>query len=392
MTKNDFIKNIVFLKKKLKINYKYIFFRVENLLEASKKYVWSLHCPDDSFGAFKYKDGDNPPLLYASVFAALHLSLVNELACLDKSKKEEWASYINSFQDIDGLFKDPLIMNEIAEKEDWWGWRHLTILALMALNALDSKPRFSLNFLENINNIEKCKKWLDSLNWHEKIAFTSNTVQNYITAMQFARDKMGEENLKNITDFVLTELFNRCDPSSGLWLSGITDKRNALSQEVQAGYHFWLLFFYDEKMIPYPPKLYKNLQELQNPIGGFNLADFNASACEDIDAIDPLVRLANFPTVNRKEISTIITKSLKWLVFNYNPDGGAVFRRDSSFEYGHPLMKTEKNQSSIFATWFRTLSLALCIEYLRKETSIYDGIEFNYLNCPGLQFFKRKTF
>ncbi len=60
----------------------------------------------------------------------------------------------------------------------------------------------------------------------------------------------------------------------------------------------------------------------------------------------------------------MIEKALPWLLFNFNPDGGASFRCDGPFRYGHDLMYIDSNVSSIFATWFR----------------------IRFPDCPGLQY------
>ena len=58
-------------------------------------------------------------------------------------------------------------------------------------------------------------------------------------------------------------------------------------------------------------------------------------------------------------------------------DGGCVFRKHSSFKYGHELMTTSEEESNMFATWFRTLSIAYISQVL-------PGIEiFQKANSTG---------
>jgi len=45
-----------------------------------------------------------------------------------------------------------------------------------------------------------------------------------------------------------------------------------------------------------------------------------------------------------------------------NDNGGFVFRRGEQMVYGHELMSSKANESAMFPTWLRTLSLA----YLAK--------------------------
>src|SRR6266446_4786892 len=114
-------------------------------------YVKSLHIDDGSYRKYRYAYGREASLLYASVFAALLRHLLGDLHQLTPKQQSQWVDHIRSYQCTDGLFRDPLVVNDIAETEDWWGWRHLTLLTLMALHALGSRPKYQLSFLERVN-------------------------------------------------------------------------------------------------------------------------------------------------------------------------------------------------------------------------------------------------
>ena len=124
----------------------------------------------------------------------------------------------------------------------------------------------------------------------------------------------------------------------------------------------------------------------QNRLGGFGVP-LNSSACEDIDCIDPLSRLYIETDYRREDIHNALEKALPWVLVNVNPDGGSVFRRHESFKYGHDLMSTRANESSMFATWFRTLSLAYLGQVLSDRP--VAGVVWHFLGCPGLQFWSR---
>ena len=359
---------------------------IDHLFLKASSFVDSLRVKEKAYGRFLYKKSSRSPILYASIFAALYKSLVGELESLSIEERGEWIKYINSHQCPDGLYRDPLVSNQIAETEDWWGWRHLTLLALMAVSALGGKPKYSLNYLENISNLEKMKFWLDTLNWRERASFTSNTLQNYCAAMQYARDFLGEDSLdKNIKE-LLALIADRCDPATGLWGSGISNSQVALSEGVQAGYHFWLLYWYDGLEIPFPEKVFDSIKKLQNKnSGGFDLIHDYSSACQDIDGLHPLIKLAS--DYKRLEgADLILKKSLPWVIYNYNSDGGACFRRGESFLYGHELMSSDADESTIFATWFRSLCLSYMCEFLSDRHQISTSRVFTYLGCPGLQY------
>ena len=65
-------------------------------------------------------------------------------------------------------------------------------------------------------------------------------------------------------------------------------------------------------------------------------------------------------------------------------DGGFVFRRFEGFKYGHELMETVPEESSLFATWFRMLSVAYIAQVLDFPIST-SKLNLN-LHCPGYQF------
>ncbi len=98
-------------------------------------YLYSNRLADVNVGAYSFVVG-GPPLLYASCYAALTMHLYGALDFICDHERREWISYIKKHQRDDGLFFDPVINCEQAEKQDWWGWRHLTLHALVALTAL----------------------------------------------------------------------------------------------------------------------------------------------------------------------------------------------------------------------------------------------------------------
>ncbi|MFH7245458.1 MAG: hypothetical protein ACHWZW_21695 [Spirulina sp.] len=360
-------------------------FGISKIIESAIDYTEKLRYRQKPYGQYLYKQSGKRPILYASVFAALFRHLVNDLTRVSNAQREEWANYIRSYQCADGLFRDPLVANDIAEVEDWWGWRHLTVLSLMALNALDSYPNYSLNFLEPFDNPSKVSHFIDDLDWGKSVSFTSNKVQNYVASLQYARDFLGYQSLdKSVKEF-LNQISSRANPENGLWGSGLEDKDCALSEGIQAGYHFWLLFWYEGIEIPYQDKVFSSLLRSQNKYGGFNLKSPYASACEDIDSLYPMIEIS-LRNVHFRDASLSSAKlAIPFILTNFNRDGGACFVRGKEFVYGHPLMKSSISQSSIFATWFRTLSLSYCINLISICEGKKNPFNFRYLACPGYQ-------
>ena len=121
--------------------------------------------------------------------------------------------------------------------------------------------------------------------------------------------------------------------------------------------------------------------------GGFGYK-LNSSACEDIDSIDPLVRLSLTTDYRKEDIHKALEKALNWVLANFNPDGGWVFRRGEGFRYEHDLMWAHNHQSSMFPTWFRSLSLAYISKVLVDHP--VAKYEWKLIKCPGHQFWNNQ--
>ena len=117
----------------------------------------------------------------------------------------------------------------------------------------------------------------------------------------------------------------------------------------------------------------------QNELGGFGVK-LNSSACEDIDSIDILIRLAPMVPNRKVEIDIALKKALLWVLCNQVDDGGFVFRLEEPLVYGHPEMSSEKNQGAMFSTWFRTLTLTYLIRYFNWPPQLFIN------RCPGYEF------
>lgn len=361
---------------------------IGEIRQRTLSYIESMHIKDTSYGIYKYSKSQTKPVLYASIYAVLTRHLYKDLDNLTGKQRKEWINYIQSFQDEDGLFKDPAVENDIAANSDWWGWRHLTLHAIMALTCLGAiaKKRFTL--VEPFKNKDFVIKWLENRDWGIDPATTSNQVQNYFTILQYVRDFHGVEWAHKAIETAYEWLDKHQDRDTGLWGTRF-DTPLLLSHGVQTGYHIWLLYFYDNRQIQYVEKIIDSCLATQNELGGYGVP-LNSSACEDIDSIDPLIRLLfmndGMTEYRKQDVYESLQRAMTWILTNMNEDGGFVFRRMEPFIYGHSLMASKRDESAMFPTWFRTLSLA----YLTKTLpdSFLGKFDWQFIDCPGLQFWK----
>ncbi|MBN1569585.1 MAG: hypothetical protein JXA73_17200 [Acidobacteria bacterium] len=309
--------------------------------------------------------------------------MLDKVDCLSINERQEWVDYINSYQCEDGLYRDPSLDNDVAESIDWWGWRHLSAHVVSAVTALGGKTRRPFQFLNSLYGSEQAYRWISKLPWSEGPANVSNAVMNYGVLLQYERDVGNNDK----AGAAMSELFAFLDENiiaeTGLWGGPKLGDRQGLSEAVQTSYHLWNLYFYDQRPIPYITRGIDSCLETQNRFGGFGIT-YNSSACEDIDSIDPLCRFYFLTDYRHADIELCLRKALRWVSVNQMIDGGFVFRRFERFKYGHELMETNPEESSIFSTWFRMLSIAYISQVLILSASACD-LKLK-LRCPGYQF------
>ena len=331
-------------------------------------------------GLYKYSSSCNTPNIYASAFACIVRNFYGDLDHLSIQEKREWVDYLNSFQsEFDGLYRDPNLQNDIFDTSDWWGARHFMPILISAIKVLGAKPKFKLLYLNNYLKEEELKSWLDNMDWDFHTNDIDNQIMNIGVMLQYARDELGLIKAEQAVSILLELLSQRINKSSGLWGDYNLDCPNHLSRSIQFAYHLYTLFSYDKIDILYPQMILNHVLKTQNEYGGFGVK-LNSSACEDIDSVELLIRLAPYCEDYLEIIQNSLAKALPWILTNMNDDGGFVFRRNEKFVYGHEQMSTEQNESSIFATWFRTLSVAYIVHFLNIKNN------FRLNNLPGYEF------
>jgi hypothetical protein len=330
---------------------------------------------------YRYSASCTQPTLYASAYSCMTLSLMGGLKGISLERRDEWLSYFNSFQNVeDGLFYDPVIDNEIYANTDWWGARHLALHMISVYTDLDAKPAVPFRFLEKYYDQDQLENWLDSFNWKQAFSHANdidNKLMNIGCLLQYQRDVWDDENAGNAVSFIQNYLLEKINPNTGMW--GVYDLADPdqRSRMVQFAYHLYPLFFYDKIDIPHIERIVPNVLATQNSFGGFGVKP-NSSACEDIDSIDILVRLAPLAPAYQDQIDSALRKAFRWVMCNQVDDGGFVFRLEEQMTYGHREMSSDSNCGAMFPTWFRCLSLAYMARYFN-----IDGFKVN--SAPGLE-------
>ena len=352
-------------------------------------YIDSMRCKDGAYGRYRYAAQMPEPTLYSSSYAAMTRSLYRDIEALTRTQREEWVAYFQSHQDDDGLFRDPRIFGEGWYRDDpeWCGRRHLSCHVVTALTCLGAVAARPMRHLEPFYDEVRLTTWLEARDW-SKADFAGNEVLNIGTLLQYARDFQKENRAAGAVRVMIDWLtHHHLDARSGLWGSYEVGRGDGLSRAVMGAYHFWLLYFYDRVPVPHAEAAITHILRTQGGRDdgfGQGVHGPRSSACEDIDSIDPLARLA--PGSSRRvEIEKALARAEDHLWHHQNDDGGFTWIRGTRFQYGHPLLAAPVDGSGMFPTWFRTLALA----YLGKglPTSRTGAFDWFFSQCPGIQFF-----
>jgi len=367
---------------------------VDNMLTIRKKtltYIENMRIKELPYGQYRYSANTKKPVLYASTYAVMTRHLYRDLNISDEERKE-WISYVQSFQDDDGLFKDPVVADSKSVDADWWGWRHLTCHVVVALSALEAVAQKEFVYIKSFYNSDFVRKWLSERDWSTPASSNNagNEILNYGTLLQYARDFHNDKKAGKSIEVMLDWLLENQNQQYGTWGPTIDiNNKIDLAEVMMGGYHELLLFFYDKRPFKYQEIIIDRILSLQNKKGGFSGPHHPiSSACQDIDAIDPLVRLTTQTDYRKEDIKLALKRAISCVLSHQNEDGGFVFYRDKEFEYGHQQMYSKINESAMFPTWFRTLSLAIAAQVL--SDSVIEKFNWQFTKCPGYQFWRNK--
>lgn len=336
--------------------------------------------------AYKYSGSREKPCIYASIYAVMTEGLLGVLEQRTPGDLRRWGDYINSFQNPkDGLYYDPALecpaFEHIGNWNEGWGKHHLMGHIIIVLARLGQKPKHPLTYLEKYYDKEYLTEWMNKFDFSIDAWTASNYFMNLYTVLEYARDYMGEKRASEAIEVMTQWLLQQQKPTTGMWHEKPIEEltRSEKLNIVRAAYHFYPLFEYEKIEIPYKEKIVGIILQLQNRWGGWTDEGGNSGACEDIDAIDPLLRYAHAVPGKSDEISNAIKRSLIWQFASRNSDKGFSFYVRGTQNYGgHELTTSLRDESSMFATWFRILCIAYEMQYLKIPNDFHIGIYPGY--------------
>jgi hypothetical protein len=158
-----------------------------------------------------------------------------------------------------------------------------------------------------------------------------------------------------------------------------------IGDAIRGAYHFYPLFIYENEPLKHPEAIIDTILSSQNSWGGFNPQEMPSGACEDIDAIEPLIRAALQSGHRRIDVNNALKRAIVWMLSCRHQRGGYQSLPENGCPYGgHRLTTSHPREGNLFATWFRSLCLAYIVEFLELENSyqlgFYPGYELALTN------------
>lgn len=289
----------------------------------------------------------------------------------------EMRDLLADYQREDGLCYDDHLLSYRFINGDGWGARHFMLHYFIALERLKMPLKHRLRYLDVYKEMD-IEKLLDTLDWHDPWK-SSNFVMNISIALMYERMCTGDEKTKVAIRKIQKWLIDNIREDSGMWGCGDINIREVRYLMIRGAYHLLPILMYDNIDIPYRKKAIDIILNAQNKAGGFDSL-INSSACDDIDAIEPLIRLSLMERGYREnDIRRCLCKAIRWVMRNQLSDGGSVFCLESPFCYGDSCMKSGKNESNWFGTWFRLLSVCYMYDYLFSNNR-------DYVDIPGMEY------
>jgi hypothetical protein len=299
----------------------------------SKAFSW-LNTQKIKNGQYRFSPLCRQPSLQGTTCTVLAMETLGVLFELDDIERNACSSYINSFQQKDGWFKDPQLMSthhkqQTHSKEYWLG--HSTFLAQMALDALNTAPRYQFQFLDKWRDDAAVHEFIDSLDWTNPWR-ESNWVEwlgVWLLWDAGLRPPGTIPKNKWPQGFggLIKWLVDNQDPETGYWGNPPGSQQSKRFAMMAGAYHHYLFFYATGTEIPYVDRIIDNTLSLQEPDGLFGNGKVGGGPCEDMDAIDILANMSRLSDHRRKDVQKSLKKASKAILYNQRNNGAFVWRR-----------------------------------------------------------------
>jgi hypothetical protein len=296
----------------------------------------------------------------ATAFALLALEGLGRLDALDVVHREAYGRLLREAQDpVTGLFAPACVRrdecNWTSHCDPAYIRLQLTYFSLSALRVLGAPAYAPLTFATPFRDPVYARGWLDGGPWDNPWNHSNRVMFLMRFLIELAE---GAPEYLLTYDAVLQYLAERQDSRTGLW-HGTSNA--SVREGVFAGYHFFPYFFWRGTCPAYPERILDAALEIQYEDGLFG-ARPGGSACEDLDAVDTLVKFSLVTGYRAEDVRRALACALRGLLDCRTPDGGF---RDQA------LLPDELQR-----TWKRRLLEAARLDHLLNRPLPKPGIHY----------------
>jgi len=363
-----------------------------------------------------------PPTLMALCFQICLLDLVGEL---DSQQARQCGEFIAACQAPDGTFVDSNVDVTAIRgfDRDYVTWQ-TTAFALSALDSAGVQPSQKASYLDRFCERGVLARWLRDLDW-SKAWYESNKVMFILNGLQYRRDHSRDgaeaEALTAAIKTGLDVLDDLQDPRTGYWG---TDRGSNLFIGMGGAFHILIPYYYERREVRFADRIVTSTLKLQTREGLFRVT--GGGACDDLDAIDMLVKLGSSESVSaaltacryrlletqrddggfswyvrRPGLQATLSEALDLATVAVKADVGSAYRWARTwgqrrflypagrvFRYsGIDEMPYNPLRSDLWSTWFRAATILLCADGLGEE--IPYPVRFK--DFPGLTFHRGRS-
>lgn len=350
------------------------------------------------------------PGFFSTCFAVLAEETLGTLSKWNSDRRQKVVDEINAQQDQDsGAFGLELV--KVAELfrgslcEIRYVRYQLTYFALSALSALGACPRYPLKFAERFLNREYALGWAEAGPWHDPWNH-SNRIMFLLRFLIYLADNEGQDKAWEVYDVIVDDLLKRQDTNTGLWHGlGECSARHA----VYAAYHFFPFIFWRGILPPFAERIIDSVLSIQHADGLFGDLP-GGGACEDLDAIDTLVKFSLFSNHRSGDVKSALIRAFDRILQLQRPDGGfpnyldnrsksfkrrvgehllldkilnRPYRPQKVYYSGWCAVGAAKGESDMWAAWFRPLALCLIVSRYPELGALPNGMRFHSFPCLG---------
>jgi hypothetical protein len=358
------------------------------------------------------------PTVFASCFAVYLRHLFDDRP--PTGERQAWLDRILAYQDpVTGLFVDPGNRERSpdtthdAQHLDW----QLTTFCLSAVNALGGVPRYPLAFVDAWTP-DRTRAYLSSLDWTNP--WNSGNKAMFLGIVLSCHATAGSAGAVS----ALEAWFDWHDVhrnAAGFWGLGTSAQ---FIDGMGGAYHQFLIYRFWQRPIGPLERIVDRVLFLQQPDGLYSPWPSGAT-CYELDAVDILVHAYRTADYRRPDIAAALRRLQPGVLSMQNADGGFCWGRRTPLTplgwlrmgaafAGHrspfylyyslraaaaiqvrrnPRLRTGWaesarlwNESSVFDSWFRCLTLAEIATVLPE--SPYAGARWQFLDVPGLGWFR----